>query len=134
MYTVRGIFSNLSYPFAFFASTDFTASQLYPCTIETIKVLTCLGFHVRVYVSDGASLNRKFYKIISPEDEVYYWAWNIFETGQKIYLFSDAPHLLKTTQTCLENSFWNKLTRNIYVSLIILILSYYFFSQNLYLS
>ena len=119
VYMVRGIFSNLSYPFAFFASTGFTASQLYPCTIEATKVLTCLGFHVRAYVSDGASPNRKFYKIISPEDEVYYWTWNIFETGQKIYLFSDVPHLLKTTRNCLENSFWNKLTRNMHVSLII---------------
>ena len=68
-------------------------------------MLTCLGFHVRAYKSDGASPNRKFYKIISPEDEVYYWTWNIFETGQKIYLFSDVPYLLKTTRNCLENSF-----------------------------
>ena len=105
VFMVRDIFSNLSHPFAFFESTGFTASQLYPCTIEATKVLTCLGFHVRAYVSGGASPNQKFYKIISPEDEVYYWTWNIFETGQKIYLFSDVPHLLKTTRNCLENSF-----------------------------
>ena len=30
VYMVRGIFSNLSYRFAFFASTGFTGSQLYP--------------------------------------------------------------------------------------------------------
>ena len=43
---VRGIFSNLSYPFVFFfASTGFTATPLYPCTVEATKVLTCLGFH-----------------------------------------------------------------------------------------
>ena len=118
VYMVRSIFSNLSYTFAFFASTGFTASQLFPCTIETTKVLTCLGFHLRVYVSDGASPNRNFYKIISPEDKVYYWTWNIFETGQKIYLFSDVPHLLKTTRNCLENSFWNKLKRSMHVNLI----------------
>ena len=140
-YMVRGIFSNLSNPFAFFASTGFTASQLYPCTIEATKVLTCLGFHVRAYVSDGASPNRKFYKIISPEDEVYYWTWNIFENGQKIYLFSDVPHLLKTTRNCLENSFWNKWTRNMHVSLMIYFFYFklffvidYCFNKNLYLS
>ena len=58
VYMVRGIFGNLSYPFAFFAPTGFTASQLYP--IEATKVLTYLGFHVRAYVSHGASPNRKF--------------------------------------------------------------------------
>ena len=58
VYMVRGIFGNLSYPFAFFVPTGFTASQLYP--IEVTKVLTCLGFHVRAYVSHGASPNRKF--------------------------------------------------------------------------
>ena len=50
---VRGIFSNLSYPFVFFfASTGFTATPLYPCTVDytldytlATKVLTCLGFH-----------------------------------------------------------------------------------------
>ena len=87
VFMVRGICSNLSYPFAFFASTGFTASQFYPCTIEATKVFIRLGFHVRTYVSDGASTNRMFYKIISPEDEIYYWAWNIFETGQKISIF-----------------------------------------------
>ena len=98
VYMIRGIFSNVSYPFAFFASTGFRASQLYPCTTDATKVLTCLGFHVRAYVSDGAGPNRKFYEIMSPEDEVYYWKWNIFETGQKIYLFSNVLHLLKTTR------------------------------------
>ena len=57
---------------------------------------------------------------MSPEDEiyeVYYWPWNIFETGLKIYLFSDVPYPLKTTRNCLKNLFWNKLTRNMHVSL-----------------
>ena len=29
----------------FFTSTAFTATPLYPCTVEATKVLTCLGFH-----------------------------------------------------------------------------------------
>ena len=35
----------------------------------------------------------------------------------KIYFFSDVPHLLKTTRNCMENSKWNKNTRNLHVSL-----------------
>ena len=65
VYMVRGIFSNLCYPFAYFASTGFNAAQLYPCTIEATKVLTSLGFSVRAYVCDGASPNRKFFKLIA---------------------------------------------------------------------
>ena len=39
VYMVRGIFSNLCCRFAYFASTGFTAAQLYPCTLKATKVL-----------------------------------------------------------------------------------------------
>ena len=73
VYMVRGIFSNLCYPFAYFASTGFTAAQLYPCTIEATKVLVSLGFSVRAYVCDGASPNRIFFKLIAArsDDDFY---------------------------------------------------------------
>ena len=122
VYMVRGIFSKLCYPFAYFASTGFTAAQLYPCTLEATKVLSSLGFCVRAYVCDGASPNRKFFKLMAAgaEDD-FYWTWNPVEKRKKIYFFSDTPHLLKTTRNCLENSFWNKNTRNMHVSI-----SYFF--------
>ena len=50
VFMVRGIFSNLCYPFAYFASTGFTAAQLYLCTIEATKVLMSLGFSIRTYM------------------------------------------------------------------------------------
>ena len=114
VYMVRGIFSNLCYPFAYFASTGFTTAQLYPCTIEATKVLISLGFSVRAHVCDRASPNRKFFKLIAARsDDDFYWAWNPVEKGKKIYMISDTPHLLKTTHNCLENSCWNKKTRNL---------------------
>ena len=46
IYVDRSIFSNLCYPFAYFASTGLTAAQLYPSALEAIKVLLSLGFSV----------------------------------------------------------------------------------------
>ena len=73
VYMVKGIFSNLWYPFTYFASTGFTAVQLYPCTIEATKVLMSLGFSVCAYVCDGASPNPKFLKLIAAgsDDDFY---------------------------------------------------------------
>jgi len=61
VYMVRGIFSNLIYPFGYFASLGFNAGELYPCTMLAIDVLDSIGFNVRALVSDGASPNRKFF-------------------------------------------------------------------------
>lgn len=51
--TVRGLFSKLCYPFAYFAPTELASVQLYPCTIEAFQVLESIGFLVRALVSDG---------------------------------------------------------------------------------
>ena len=76
-----------------------------------------LGFSVRAYVCDGASSNCKFFKLIAAgSDDDFYWTWNPVEKGKKIYMISDAPRLLKTTHNCLENSCWNKKTRNLHES------------------
>ena len=116
VYMVRGTFSNLYYPFAYFASTGFAAVQLYSCTIEATKVLMSLEFSVRAYVCDGALPNRKFFKlIVAGLDDDFYWEWYSVEKGNKIYMISDVPDLLKTTRNCLENSCCNKKARNVYV-------------------
>ena len=117
VYMVRGIFTNLAYPFAYFGSNGFSSAQLYPCTLEATKILTSIGFHVRAFVSDGATPNRKFYKMMCTDDpDNINWTWNPFEEDEKIYFFSDPPHLLKTTRNCMENSQWNCKTRNLHVS------------------
>ena len=118
VYMVRGIFTGLAYPFGYFASTGFSAAQLYPCTMEATRILTAIGFRVCTYVSDGASPNRKFYKIIlaNDDDDNIFWSWNPYDCLFKVYCISDVPHLIKTTRNCLENSNWNKNTRNLHVS------------------
>ena len=115
VYMVRRLFTNLCYPFAYFAGTGFTSAQLYPCTMEATQVLESLGFLVRALVSDGASPNRKFNDIVSESVDSFYFTQNPFDRRRRIYLISDVPHLLKTTGNCFENSCWNKNTRNLHV-------------------
>ena len=114
VFMVRGIVSSFVYPFGYFASLGFTADQLYPCVWEAARVLEAVGFKVRAFISDGASPNRKFYRIITTND--IFWAPSLFSDNRKIYVFSDFIHLIKTTRNCLENSHDNKNTRNMHVS------------------
>ena len=115
VYMARGIFTDLQYPFGYYASTGMTSAQLYPCTMEAVRVLSSIGFDVRALVSDGASPNRKFYKMMLVEQDELYWTLNPFE-DEILYNFSDEPHLLKTTRNCFENSGFNKDSRNLHVS------------------
>ena len=115
VFMVRGLLTNLCYPFAYFASTGFTSTQLYACTMEATQVLESLGFLVRALVSGGASPNRKFYNIVSEGVDSFYFTQNPFDRRKRIYLISNVPHLLKTTRNCFKNSCWNKNTRNLHV-------------------
>ena len=38
-----------------------------------------------------------------------------FSLERKVYFICDVPHLIKTTRNNLENSQWNKKTRNLLV-------------------
>ena len=111
VYMAHGICGHLTYPFRYFASHGMTSSQLYPCTMEAIRVLAAINLKVRALVSDGASPNRKFYKLMSKSHRTK----NPHNDDQYLYFFSDVPHLLKTTRNCVENSFWNKKVRNLEV-------------------
>ena len=79
----------------------FTAAQLYPCTLEATRILEEIGFKVCVFTSDGASPNRKFYKLLlTDDDDNIYWT-NSTYSSRKIYFISDIPHLIKTTRNCM---------------------------------
>lgn len=118
VFLVRGIFTSLIYPFGYFATSGITASQLYSCAMDAVGVLASIGLETRALVSDGAAVNRKFFKLVahSTNYDDMFWTWNPHNPSQKLYLFSDVPHLLKTTRNCFENSKWNNNTRNMHVS------------------
>ena len=59
------------------------------------------------------------------------WTWNPFDKSRKIFFISDVPHLLKTTRNNLENSLFNRNSRNLHVSTVLLVPIYlmYFHAQ-----
>ena len=67
-----------------------------------MRILESVGFKVRRLVSDGASLNRKFYRMhlhFDKENQKYgvtYWTWNRYVPNSKLYFFSDPSHPVKT--------------------------------------
>ena len=119
----RGLFNYFNYPVGYFASVGFDSDQLYPVVWEGVGILEGLGIHVRAFVSDGASPNRKFFRLHECThkenvsiDNVVYWTWNRFNKGEKIFFISDPPHLIKTLRNNLENSHGHHNTRQLIVS------------------
>ena len=117
VFMVRGICSNLCYTFGYHASLGFTASQLVPLVWEANHILECIGFKVRAWVCDGASPNRKCFKINSVGADGN-WMWSLFDPQRKVFFMSDVPHLLKTTRNNIENSHANLDSRNLHVSFV----------------
>jgi DNA transposase THAP9 len=102
---VRGITTNLSYPFAAYATNCLSASMLYTvmweCT-EYIEVVA--GLKLLFICCDGAVQNRQFFKLMADSDEAVYKTANPYDTDREIYFVCDPPHLLKTARNCFSNS------------------------------
>ena len=80
-------------------------------------ILESLGFMVRLFVSDGASPNRRFYHLHGDKGTLVYKTPNIFTSDKKrdIFVIADPSHLIKTTRNDLENSYGHNNTRNLHV-------------------
>lgn len=110
LFFVRGVSSDLEFPLAYFATKILTATQIAPLFWRCVAILerNC-NLWVIATVCDGASPNRKFFKLHKGMDgnscqDVVYRTINIFCRQRYIYFFSDPPHLVKTVRNCLLNS------------------------------
>jgi hypothetical protein len=110
IYYIRGIASDLKFSLAYFATKGITSNQLMMTFWKAVSILelTC-NLYVIASVSDGASNNRKFYRLHSMmdglvESEVTYRTINLFANDRFIWFFADAPHLIKTLRNCLYHS------------------------------
>ena len=105
---IRGIFFKLDFPLAHFATTDLTAEQIFPIVWEGVRLVESLDLKVICITADGASPNRKFFRMHtgSPKDSVIYRTRNRYapKNDRWIYFVSDPPHLIKTTRNCLQHS------------------------------
>jgi len=104
---VRGITSNLRYPFAAYATKTLTANTLYNVLWECIEYIEIVaGLKVLYICCDGAVQNRKFFSVHADGTEFVYKTTNHYAAEDRdIYFVSDPPHLLKTARNCFSNSF-----------------------------
>ena len=116
-FLVRGVCTELKFGLAHFATTGITAVQLMPLFWEAVCILeTTCNLWVIAATSDGASPNRRFYRLHKPLDgdavsDVCFRTANLYAPHRYIYFFSDAPHLVKTTRNCLKSSGSGSCTR-----------------------
>ena len=118
VYYVRGIAIDLKFCLSYFAANEIKSYQVMStfCRAVSILELTC-QLKVIAAVSDGASPNRKFYRIhkldplIGDIKNVTYKIVNIFNPERYIYFFTDAPDLIKTFRNCLFHSGSGRCTR-----------------------
>ena len=112
VFYIRGVASILKFPLAYINTTGAKSFQIMPLFWEAVSILeiTC-KLPVVALVCDGASSNRKFFKLHEYLDdkhdtEVTHRTKNLFSTELRyICFFSDAPHLMKNnTELCI--SFW----------------------------
>nr|XP_006814529.1 PREDICTED: uncharacterized protein LOC102801316 [Saccoglossus kowalevskii] len=107
---VRDLASNFQMSVSYHPTDSCRADHLFPIIWNTISYLeVSCGLHVLVSTSDGASWNRKFYRMHrvlgAPRDSLVFKCKNLFAfDGRYIYIVSDVPHLIKTTRNCWANS------------------------------
>ena len=113
VFMVRGVFTSIKFPYAQFPMTSGTGYDLFPILWQAIDRLECNGVHVLGITADGASINRKLFKLHGVKDDsLVYKTCNVYsEEKREIYFFSDPPHLLKT----IRNAFASP-TRHLWVS------------------
>ena len=102
---VRGLFSSLCFPYAQFASSTITKSDLFIDPVwEAVMRLECLGLKVLYITADGATSNRRFFKLHNPSSPLVHKTENPYDPDRFVYFFSNPPHLLTTARNC-----WSKI-------------------------
>lgn len=117
VFMVRSIVNPLKFTLANFATTGITSEQIYPIFWKAVGIceLQC-NLKVIAATCDGASPNRKFFKMhknfCDDEDkDVVYKTRNLYCKDRYVYFISDAPHLVKTSRNCVNNSGAGRCTR-----------------------
>ena len=105
---VRGLFTRLQYPYVQFpCTTKMSGDMLYDLVWEAVYRLERLTLKVIAITADGASINRRFFKLHSTSstpEAIVHKARNLHSRDSRdIYFFSDVPHLIKTVRNAWES-------------------------------
>ena len=116
---VRGLFSQLKFPYAQFPCTELSGDQMYDPFWEAVGRLELCGFKVLALTCDGLAANRRLFKLHNPKSSsLVYKVSNSYATdGRSLYFFVDPPHLIKTVRNGWANS-----KRHLLVSIMIIII------------
>ena len=108
---IRGMLFKLEFPLAHFATRDVTGEQIFPIVWEAVCLVESIGLKVICISADGASPNRKFFKMHKAANEAnkeqteytYRTKNRYAPKGDRwIYFISDPPHLIKTARTAFS--------------------------------
>ena len=69
---VRGIFSDIKFPFAHFPTKDIAGDYLFSVMWEAIERIECLGLKVVALTADGSSSNRNFFRMHASDSKLCY--------------------------------------------------------------
>ena len=101
---VRGLFSQLQFPYAQFPCTALSGHQLYELFWDAVGRLEGCGFMVLALTCDGLAANCRLFKLHSPDDRSYpQGCQSLCQWWQIPVLFSDPPHLVKTVRNAWAN-------------------------------
>ena len=93
VFMVRGLFSDLAFPYVQFLCNNLTGDLLVDPVWEAISRLERMGFQVMVLTCDGASTNRRFWQLHSAESGIVYKVPNIYASN-RILCISFRIHLI----------------------------------------
>lgn len=116
VFMVRGLFTRLKFPYVQFSVATASGDILHPIVWQCIEHLEMVGIKVLALVCDGASTNRKFFRMHGKLKELTYKVTNIYaDEPRPIFFISDVPHLIKTTRNSWANSCAHTNTRKLWV-------------------
>jgi hypothetical protein len=108
VFMVRGLFTRLNFPYVQFPGVKVSGDLPFDPFWQAIERLERCQLKVLATTADGASINRKLFKLHGDGKEMVYKVVNPFAAdGQDIFFFSDPPHLIKTTRNCMVSSAMN---------------------------
>ena len=117
VFLIKSVVNPLSFSLATFATTGATSYQIFPIFWKAVNILENINLKVIAATADGASPNRKFFRMHKAldgdsHDKVVYRTKNLFSKDERyIYFFADVPHLMKTARNCLAKSGSGRTTR-----------------------
>ena len=102
---VRGLLSGLEFPYVQFPCATMTGDLLFDPLWKAITLIERCGLNVLAVTADGASPNRRLFKIHNPSSsDTSHKVKNPYSTdGRDLFFLSDPPHLLKIMRNCFAS-------------------------------